>query len=86
MPPCRNLRLAHLIAPCKVKKVALITGETVKHPLLAKKAGSDALVETFYPQLHELGWEGAFLGLGPEEQVAWFPWFRWGTDSLALDA
>jgi hypothetical protein len=48
------------------------------HALLAKKAGPDALVETFYPQLHELGWAGAFLatyGQTPEEFMQEFDAF-----------
>jgi hypothetical protein len=31
------------------------------HALLAEKAGPNALVDVFYPQLEERGWEGAFL-------------------------
>jgi hypothetical protein len=53
-------------------------GGTWAHALLAKKAGPNALVETFYPQLHELGWAGAFLatyGQTPEEFMQEFDAF-----------
>ena len=53
-------------------------GGTWAHALLAKKAGPNALVETFYPQLHELGWAGAFLatyGQTPEEFMQEFDSF-----------
>ena len=45
---------------------------------LCDRAGPDVLIESFYPRLEELGWEGAFresFGLGPEAFYAEFDAF-----------
>jgi hypothetical protein len=45
---------------------------------LAHKHGSEVLLETFYPNLEELGWEGAFVktyGMTSEEFYAEFEQF-----------
>ena len=48
------------------------------HAYLAHKHGSEVLLETFYPNLEELGWEGAFVktyGMTSEEFYAEFEQF-----------
>lgn len=45
---------------------------------LCDRAGPDVLIESFYPRLEELGWEGAFresFGIGPEAFYAEFDAF-----------
>jgi hypothetical protein len=51
---------------------------TWAHAYLAHKHGSEVLLETFYPNLEELGWEGAFVktyGMTSEEFYAEFEQF-----------
>lgn len=54
------------------------------HAYLSKKAGSMALLETFYPNLNDLGWEGSFThtyGMTTEDFIAEFDQFL----SLSID-
>ena len=51
---------------------------TWAHAYLVHKHGSEVLLETFYPNLEELEWEGAFVktyGMAPEEFYAEFEQF-----------
>ena len=74
---CPGLRMQDLTyeRPCNNAHYDL---GTWAHAYLAHKFGSQSLLETFYPHLNELGWEGAFVktyGMSSEEFYAEFDQF-----------